>query len=129
MYDDATDPTILFASDEARINRGNITLPAGRTETIARNSVGVYRGKLSDIDDLSLFEVILERYGVTYFFKEKLGATIWISQQNELSISFDKGSNWSHEMLGYTISSVCERFRGIDQSKKIVIDRIIIAIK
>ena len=59
ILNDDKDQTFLFASDEAHLRR-QVTI-AGRTKGLpTRSSAGIYKGKLHDIDDLSLAECVYE---------------------------------------------------------------------
>lgn len=59
LLSDDADQTITFASDDGAITRPAVAI-AGRTNLFARNSAGVFTGKLADIDDLSKATCILE---------------------------------------------------------------------
>jgi hypothetical protein len=98
LLDDA-DNTVIAASDTSGIPRPNLTLPSGRTNTITRNSSGVYKGKLTDIDDFTKFNVLFEAKEPAYFFKEKGNVLIFCGQRGEFAISFDKGTTWETAQL------------------------------
>ncbi|MFB8509197.1 MULTISPECIES: hypothetical protein [Lactobacillales] len=85
---------IIVASDTTTSPRDEISLAEGRTETISRSTVGVFRGKIEDIDDFSKFTCILEVDEPSYYFKEHNGVYYHFGQRGELGVSFDKGSTW-----------------------------------
>lgn len=89
LDDDATNPTCFFASDESDIPRGVVQIP-GRTNLFGRNSSGVYKGKLADIDDMSKWECILpcdemvlglKQYG-RYIIAFGMAGGFWVSDDN-----------------------------------------------
>lgn len=121
---DDIDNTVIAAIDTAHINRSNLTLPTGRTDEIMRNSIGIFKGKLSDVDDFTKFYPIYESKHPTYFFKEKEDAWIFCGQGGEFAISLDKGLTWSTE----EVSSSMQHFGG-SYNKIIAIDNYLIALK
>jgi hypothetical protein len=70
MWDD-TDPTMVVAMGNEYTQRDNVIMPAGRTESFDRSSTGIYKGKLSDIDDLDKFIPVLKRNKLPIFSKKK----------------------------------------------------------
>ncbi|HEX3030238.1 MAG TPA: hypothetical protein VHT34_13295, partial [Clostridia bacterium] len=122
MLDDS-DNTMIVAMDDEFIYREPVVMPDGRTETFERNSTGIFRGKLADIDELSRFTPIYETSQVSYFFKKKGGAYIWVGQYGAFAISFD-GMTWMEEDIG----NVAQHFYG-ESKKYIVIEDFVIIIK
>jgi hypothetical protein len=120
LLDDA-DSTVIFASDSGSIQRENLTLPTGRTTEISQNSTGVFKGKLSQVDNIADFEVIFEAEEPAYFFKEKLGAWIFIGQRGEFGISLDRGNTWYRE----TLPAVAYHFYGISDNFVLIDDYLI----
>ena len=123
MYEDV-DNTIICAMDTALAPLREIELPDGRLETINVNSTGIYKGRLVDVDDLTLFDISFEAKEPAYFFKEKGDALIFVGQRGEFAISFDKGDNWTTEKL----TNVAQHFRG-ETNKFIVINEFVIVLK
>lgn len=119
-----SDSTIIAATDSATIPIEEITLPDGRIETINVNSTGIYKGKLIDIDNINLYEVIYEAKEPAYFFKEKGDAYIFIGQRGEFAISFDKGITWKRE----NILNQGSHFMG-ESGNFVIIDNFVIVIK
>lgn len=97
---DDVDNTVVFAMDSTTVARGNLVLPTGRTDEVSRNSSGIFKSKLSEIDDLTKSMPIFEAQEPAYFFKEKLGSWIFSGQRGEFAISFDKGLTWEVDNLG-----------------------------
>lgn len=91
---DDIDNTLIYSSDEAFVPRSNMTFPAGRTVTVKRSSTGVFKGKLSDVDDFTKFECVFEAQEPAFFFKEKSGVYIFCGQRGEAGFSFDGGETW-----------------------------------
>lgn len=96
-YNSADDPDVVFGSDMAVSsdkNFGNKVMIDGRTETLKKSFAGIWKGKLSQIDDLSKFRNTLS-----------IGeACIWLYQYGEIilcyfmsganAISYDYGETW-----------------------------------
>ena len=122
MLDDS-ESTMIVAMDDEFVHRAPVAMPDGRTETFERNSTGIFRGKLADIDELSRFQPVFETNQVSYFFKKKGGAYIWIGQYGAFAISFD-GITWMEEDIG----TLAQHFYG-ESKKYIAIDNYIIIIK
>lgn len=91
---DDKEQTLIFASDHDTFERSAIDLPDGRTMKIRRGSTGVFKGKLSDIDDRNKFTVIYEAIEPSFMFKRILNRLIFAGQRGELAISQDCGQNW-----------------------------------
>ena len=68
---DDTNGTLIVALDSALVERNDLALPEGRTDKISRNSIGIFKGTLAGIDDISNFDCICEVTQPAYFFKEK----------------------------------------------------------
>lgn len=125
LLDDA-DNNVIFASDNETTTRPTLTTAAGAS--FSRSSTGLFKGKLSDIDDLTKFTSILESPDVCYFFKEILGIWIYYGQRGHLAISKDKGSSWKH----YTTPQLIwgsSRYLGVSKNKEIGIEGMIIRVK
>ncbi len=123
MYDDQ-ESTMVFAVDNELTPRRNVIMPPGRTESFSRNSTGIYKGRLQDIDDMDLFDCIYEAKQVAYFFKEIKGVYIYCGQQGEFAISFDQGESWTVEDLERRAQTCFG-----ESGKIVVIDEYIIAIR
>lgn len=124
---DDVDSTILFGSDNEFTERTAITIP-NRTVAITRNSTGVFKGKLADIDDMNKFKCILETPQVLYFFKKKLGALIAIGDNGYFAISFDDGETWTEVQLPVELYGA-SRFLGTSYKREIGIEGMIITLK
>lgn len=118
------DNTIIFGSDHAYLAMPKMKLPEGRTDNVTRNSAGIFKGRLEDIDDISKFTNIYKSEEPCYFFKEKLNTWIYGGQRGEASLSFDRGKTWFRDNFGGT----AEHFRGTSKNM-IVIDNVIIVLK
>lgn len=86
--------TLIYASDHDTLERNEIEVPKGRSFTIRRNSTGIYRGKLRDIDDRNKFEVIYESREPSFLFKNIANHLLFAGQRGELAISDDNGAHW-----------------------------------
>lgn len=93
LDDDAENPTIFFGADTIEMFRSELKI-AGRTDLPSRKSIGIFKGKLADIDDASKFETVLD--------VEDLN--IWASHFNSTivagfilgtcAVSVDNGETW-----------------------------------
>lgn len=99
---DNFDQTVIFASDDATIERDPLQLPVTRESENSFNSTGIYRGKLSDVDNINDFEVIYPAKQVAYLFQENASLWVFCGQQGELAISADSGSTWDTYYIGVT---------------------------
>jgi hypothetical protein len=89
------DGTYLIGMDNESTNIGNIALPTGRTgDGIRKSSTGVYKGNITNVDDLGQAECVLESNEVAYFFQEINGVILFIGQLGEMGISSDGGETW-----------------------------------
>lgn len=127
MFDDE-EQTIMFASDEATVPNKVYTIE-GRTDlSISRSSTGIYKGKLSDIDDFSKFTCIYEAKQVAYHFKEINDMLIFAGQQGELAISVDKGQTWrKFSVFGSNTFNLAAQYpKGVDDKGRYILDQLII---
>lgn len=125
MLLDDTDNSFVVALDSSMVTRPNITAPSGRTFAVARNSMGIYKGKLSDIDDFTKYDCIYETPEPAYYFKEHFGAWMFLGQHGEFAISFDQGKTWQNEKLRNPGGSI---YRG-DTRDLVAIDENVIVLK
>lgn len=98
--------SLFFASDHDTICRQTILGPSGRNLQITRSSVGIFAGKLCDIDDFRKFRCIKETSEVAYFFKEIEGNIIWCGQQGEMYIY--KNNQW----VEFSLPRAFEQYMG-----------------
>lgn len=97
---DNLEQTVIYASDDAMIERDPLQTPEGNPTTESFNSTGIYRGKLSDVDDINKFEVIYPAKQVAYLFQEYAGMWLFCGQQGEFAISIDMGDTWDTYSVG-----------------------------
>jgi hypothetical protein len=90
LFDDL-EQTVIFASDEAHLRGKAYQL---QDFNFSRSSTGIYKGRLSDIDDFSQFKCIFESSQVAYFFKQINNLLIFAGQENEVAFSSDNGDSW-----------------------------------
>ncbi len=119
---DDLDNTVIFGSDESRLKRPNLNLPEGRTDTVTRNSTGIFKAKLSDIDDFTKFECIFKAEEPAYIFKEKLGVWIFGGSRGEAGLSFDRGKSWQVNHFGSTL----QRYKGTSDNIILIDDGVIL---
>lgn len=91
--------TLLFASDHDTLTRDEVLFIKGRTVKLSRNSVGVFKGSISDIDNRNNFEVIYEALEPCFYFQSLDNMLIFSGQRGEFAISFDEGLTWKKERI------------------------------
>jgi hypothetical protein len=125
MLDDV-DQTIIYASDEAGIVGAKHGIEGRPSLNLTRSSIGVFKGKLADIDDFSKFECIYEAQQPAYHFKDINGMWIFAGQQGEIAISVDKGISW-RKFSAANIANLAQQYpKGIDNMGRYFLDQVII---
>lgn len=92
---DNEDHEIVFASDCSSMNVEYIEVVDG----IPTNTMGIYRGKLKDIDDFRDYRLWEEVKEPAFFFKDLDGCYVYCGQRGELALGFDRGKKWRHGKL------------------------------
>lgn len=96
---DNSNGTFIYASDHDTLERNNSFDILGRKISLSRNSTGIFKGLIKDVDDRNQFEAIYEASEPCFYF-QKLGSMfVFCGQQGELAISFDEGATWKQERL------------------------------
>lgn len=92
ILNDDKDQTFIFASDEAHLKR-SVAIPGRTTLLPTRSSAGIFKGKLSEIDDLSLSECIyeLEEASLGLVKSQEMLVMLGMSRYTYVSIG---GENW-----------------------------------
>lgn len=109
----------LFASDEQTYRRP-VILPEGRTRAFNFRSSGIYKGKLSEIDDWSKAKVVLQPQYVAFLFKKIGDVFITTDVSGDTYFSVDKGDNWNKL---YTFPHTVTKYGGASaDSTEFVID-------
>ncbi len=124
MLDD-DDNTLIFASDHDLLSRQKICVPCDRSIETYRSSVGVFKGKIKDVDDRSKFSIIYEAQEPSFLFKRIGEILVFAGQRGEFAISNNLGKNWKSYRLETTAPHL---YRGYNRWY-FVIDDYIIAIR
>ncbi|MBO5866207.1 MAG: hypothetical protein J6Q73_09205, partial [Bacteroidaceae bacterium] len=98
MFCDETDPTILYVSDEPNylgFTGRKAVLPEGRTKELDIVPIGVFAGKLSQIDEQSKFKCLLDTRGMVTSLVHNMGHFAADGFNNSIYLSAD-GKKW-HE--------------------------------
>lgn len=122
---DTPEDTIFAGLDTAYVQREGLK-PNGRTEELKRNSCGIFKTTLANVDDFSEAECIFQMSQPTYFFKIIQGVMIAIGQQNYLGVSLDYGKSWTTFQLPVYTSPVfmaLAEWIGTTSKKEICIKR------
>lgn len=91
--------TIIYASDHDCLVRESFAIAEGRTETISRNSTGIFESCLSDIDGREKHHIIFEATEPCFYFQEIDSILLFCGQRGEIGISNDSGKTWSRERI------------------------------
>ncbi|WP_390436472.1 hypothetical protein [Lactonifactor longoviformis] len=91
--------TIIYASDHDTLKRREIETAAGRDLHISRNSTGIFKGCLSDIDNRNKFQTVYEAGEPCFYFQSLDNMLIFSGQRGEIAISFDDGTSWLKERI------------------------------
>lgn len=92
---DNKDRDLIYASDCSSMNTDHIEVIDG----IPTNSMGIYKGKLEDIDDFRNYELWEEVKEPSFFFKDLDGCYVYCGQRGELALGFERGKTWRHGKL------------------------------
>ncbi|MDM1033837.1 hypothetical protein HXZ91_05000 [Myroides odoratimimus] len=95
IYNNDTDPILLFGSDVSDKNIGNKTKIEGRTETLRRSPSGIWKGKMSDVDEWVKFECVLDIGEPCIWMFQQKDIVIAYFQQGSNAISYDFGNTWN----------------------------------
>lgn len=95
MLDNKEDHELIYASDCSSMNIKHIEIVDG----IPTNQMGIYKGKLDDIDDFRKFTLLEEVKEPSFFFKNLDGCYVYCGQRGELALGFDRGKTWRHGKL------------------------------
>lgn len=92
---DNKEKELIYASDCSSMNLDHTEVIEG----IPTNQMGIYKGKLADIDDFRNFELLAEVKEPSFFFKELDGNYVYCGQRGEIAIGFDRGRYWQRGRL------------------------------
>lgn len=84
LYDD-DECTLLYASDHDTLSRPTCMFD-NHGNPVSRNSTGVYKGKLSDINDYSRFHCVFESSEPCYFFQKISDMIVFAGQRGHLGL-------------------------------------------
>lgn len=98
MFCDEADPTILYVSDEPNylgFTGRKAVLPEGRSKELDIVPIGIFAGKLSQIDEQSKFKCLLDTRGMVTSLVHNMGHFAADGFNNSIYLSAD-GKRW-HE--------------------------------
>lgn len=100
------EPLLVFASDHDTLER---YVKVGDYQ-LRRNSVGIYKGLLKDIDDFSKFSILYEAKEPAYFFKKLDNHYVFSGQRGEFVINI--GDEWiagrTDEPMVHYLGATCQ---------------------
>lgn len=94
---DDENQTFVFASDTDELDGHKIN--CNNCDGVFRNSLGVFKGKISEIDSFASFECILETTEPAYFFKKLDNCYVFSGQRGDFAVGFNGGSLWKKARL------------------------------
>lgn len=102
LLDDSIDKRIVYASDHDTLARKELNNSS--FEDVSRNSIGIFVGKLKDIDDRSAFECVYDASEPCYYFQKLDDMLVFTGQRGELAVCKDSNLKlWHQEHLGSTL--------------------------
>lgn len=102
LISDSTDKRIIYASDHDTLEREEIN--DGSLAGVSRNSIGVFVGKLSSVDDRNNFECVYDASEPCYYFQKLDNMLVFTGQRGEVAICMDSDfRQWYQEHLGKTV--------------------------
>ncbi|HNX14701.1 MAG TPA: hypothetical protein PK854_07600 [Oscillospiraceae bacterium] len=109
---DDENQTLIYASDHDLLERTEINLPDGRSIRISRSSIGIFKGKLRDIDDRNKFHIFKETAEPTFFFKKIDGVYYWCGMRGQFLVS-ENMTDWYELRLDKPIIQYGGTFNGV----------------
>ncbi len=102
LLDDSFDKRIVYASDHDTLVGKEINNSSLRG--VPRNSIGIFVGRLKDIDDRSAFECVYDASEPCYYFQKLDDMLVFTGQRGELAVCKDSNLKlWHQEHLGSTL--------------------------
>lgn len=89
LWIDDADQTLIFASDEPTLDRGTVLIPGRATNIPKRNSAGVFRSKLAEVDDVKKAVCILEMSEASLGIINSQGITVVLGMSRYLYVTTD----------------------------------------
>ena len=96
MIEDDADPTIIFNSDDGHVDTNMQWAIDGRTNLPTSNSLGIWKGKLSNIDDYSKFECLLDVPEPAIWTHRYNGIIVAYYQLGGIAVSVDDGKTFRY---------------------------------
>lgn len=102
LLDDSSEKYIVYASDHDTLERKEID--KNNFADVSRNSIGIFVGKLNDIDDRNAFECVYDASEPCYYFQKLDDMLVFTGQRGELAVCKDPNLRlWHQEHLGSTL--------------------------
>ena len=96
MFENEADPTIIFNSDDSNVVTNMLWAIDGRTNLPMSSSNGIWKGKLSDIDDYSKFECIADIPEPAIWMFRYNGIIVGYYQLGGIAVSIDDGKSFRY---------------------------------
>lgn len=96
MFENEADPTIIFNSDDSNVVTNMLWAIDGRTNLPMSSSNGIWKGKLSDIDDYSKFECLLDVPEPAIWMFRYNGIIVGYYQLGGIAVSIDDGKSFRY---------------------------------
>lgn len=99
LIKDTIDSRVIFASDHDTLRRNFIN--SDSLHNAMRSSLGVFVGRLEDIDDRNKFECVYDASEPCYFFQQIGDMIVYAGQRGEIAICVDSDNKkWYQERIG-----------------------------
>lgn len=127
--DGVADTMIYYGADNEFTPMGSVTMPEGRTQTFSHNSTGVYKFRLSDIDNAATAECIFAERENCYMLQKIDNALVFTGQFGAVAVSYDDGKTWSKAHMPKDLVGEKAQFSGMTFDRKLSIGNILIQLK
>ena len=88
------DTFVYFASDTTSITLPDVEMPEGRTQSFSHGSIGLWKIKLSEIDDLSKAVLVYPSIYVAFGFQVHDNVCVFYGENGNIAVSFDMCKTW-----------------------------------
>lgn len=100
LMDNANDPNIIFNCDTSNVNLGALEVEGRTVGLPPKSSNGIWKGKLSNIDDWGKFECIVDVPEPAIWMYQYNGVILAYYQAGGMVISTDNGITWQYFTRG-----------------------------
>lgn len=119
-----------FASDTANILMTDTTMPSGRTDKFNHSSTGVWKMKLSEVDEfVEKAQMKLNCNQVCFGFQKFGNAFVYCGEDGLIAVSYDNCESWTECRVPGPCAYYISHFCGVTYDGKICIDDFLLQLK